>query len=245
MSTVPTPSRPNSVDTPTSSPTPQGRRPGWIELGVGFAVFVALTLGLTFLLKPAISPEAFSIVLMGLSFIAGTGGFAAAVAVRLRSASAFGLRPTAGRWLLLGVLGGLIAFALKFPATWVYVAVTGDSGNAQSDWSQTAATGLVPLLLGLVLLGVLTPIGEELFFRGVVTTVLLRYGAIVGVVGSALLFTILHGVPQTMLSAFIVGLITGELRRRSGSVWPGIIAHIIFNLFSTGLAFLVAPALGG
>jgi len=37
----------------------------------------------------------------------------------------------------------------------------------------------------------------------------------------------------------IVGLISAELRRRSGSIWPGVAVHAVNNLIGTGLGILI------
>ncbi|HEY3685279.1 MAG TPA: type II CAAX endopeptidase family protein [Streptosporangiaceae bacterium] len=221
------------------------RRPGWTEIGVGLVTSTVLTLGLTIAVHAVAGPVAFDVFLMVLSFIAAGGGFAAAVAVRIRSLAAFGVRRTTVRWLLIGLAGGVLAFVLKFPVTKIYVGLTGYTGNPQAMWASAAADGVVLTVLAFLFLGVLTPIGEELLFRGVIATALLRYGAVAGVLGSAVVFAVLHGNIVTALSGLIVGLIAGELRRRSDSVWPGVAAHIVFNVLSNVLAFVVLPLLGG
>ncbi|MEU6132138.1 type II CAAX endopeptidase family protein [Saccharopolyspora sp. NPDC047091] len=220
-------------------------RPGWTEIAVGLAGSTALTFGLTIAVHAIAGQLVFDVFLMALSFIAAGGGFALAAAVRIRSVAAFGLRRTTARRLLVGLAAGVLAFALKFPVTKVYVGLTGDAGNPQAMWSTAAADGVLPMVLAFLLLGVLTPIGEELLFRGVITTALLRYGAVAGVLGSAVIFAVLHGNIVTALSGLIVGLVAGELRRRSDSVWPGVAAHITFNLLSNVLAFVVLPLVGG
>lgn len=225
---------------PVARPRP---RPGWTELVVGLLTAAVLAVGLTRLVAPAVDPTTFGLFLMLLSAIACGGGFALAVLVRIRTVAAFAIRRTSPRWLLLGLAGGVLAFAVKFPLTSLYVVLSGDTANPQADWSTAAASGVLPLTLSLLFLGVLTPIGEELLFRGLVATVLLRYGTIVGVVGSAVIFAVLHGAPITMLAAVVVGLIAGELRRRSDSVLPGVAVHIVFNLLSNVLAFVVVPVL--
>lgn len=234
---------------PAASPLTATRdrpRPGWPEIAVGLVVVVVLAVGSVKVITPdGVGPVAFGVFMMTLSAIAAGGGFAAAVLVRVRSLHAFGVRRTTVRWLLIGLAGGLVAFALKFPAIAAYGALTGDTANPQADWSTAATTGVGTTILAILFLGILTPIGEELLFRGVIATALLRYGAIVGVIGSAVIFAVLHFAPATVLVALVVGLITGELRRRSGSVWPGVTVHIVFNVLSNVLAFVLVPALTG
>jgi membrane protease YdiL (CAAX protease family) len=57
------------------------------------------------------------------------------------------------------------------------------------------------LILSLLFLAVLTPVGEELLFRGVVATALMRYGPVVGVAGSAVIFSAVHGLNAAAVTA--------------------------------------------
>ncbi|MGH8876838.1 MAG: lysostaphin resistance A-like protein, partial [Stackebrandtia sp.] len=148
------------------------------------------------------------------------------------------------RWLLIGVVGGLIATGLKIPLTMAYQALFGTASGPQDSWSELSTGGVGPIIIAFVCLGVATPIGEELFFRGVITSALLRYGPVVGVVGSAVIFAVLHGTSVVIVSALVVGLMAAELRRRSGSIWPAVVLHIVFDLVSSVGLFLVIPAAG-
>ena len=53
---------------------------------------------------------------------------------------------------------------------------------------------------------------------------------VIGVVGSTLIFALVHGVNEVFPAALVVGLIAGEIFRRSGSVWPGVLVHAGVNL---------------
>lgn len=64
------------------------------------------------------------------------------------------------------------------------------------------------------------PPGEELLFLGVVTNVLLRYGAFVGVAGGALLCAVFQGIKVVFPAALVAGIAAGEVFRRSGSIGP-------------------------
>nr|WP_282567789.1 CPBP family intramembrane glutamic endopeptidase [Devosia sp. 1635] len=72
------------------------------------------------------------------------------------------------------------------------------------------------MIIATAFLAVLTPLGEELLFRGVVTTALLRYGPLLGVVGGALVFALFHGINPV----FPAALVTGEIFRRSDPFGP-------------------------
>ncbi|WP_242028579.1 CPBP family intramembrane glutamic endopeptidase [Pseudanabaena sp. FACHB-2040] len=58
----------------------------------------------------------------------------------------------------------------------------------------------------------------------------MRYGPLVGVVGSTLIFALAHGVNGVFPAALVVGLIAGEVFRRSGLVWLGVVIHAVVNL---------------
>ena len=84
----------------------------------------------------------------------------------------------------------------------------------------------IGILLTLQALAVVTPVSEEVLFRGFVLRGLLpSIGAGPAVVASALLFSVLHLEPRVMIPIFITGLALGLLYVRTGSVWPCIAAH--------------------
>jgi membrane protease YdiL (CAAX protease family) len=88
------------------------------------------------------------------------------------------------------------------------------------------------------------PIQEEIIFRGLLQTALARqFPATLSFFGTslsyaaiivALLFGLIHLEvnPITAAAAFVLGLCSGELRYRSGSLLPAILVHAIFNAFA-------------
>lgn len=237
--------RATAITRPTP-PQDTRSRPGWPEIAVGLGVLLLLEVGLAraaFALH--LGDVVMGIFMTALSAIVAGGGFAAAVLLRVRSVAAFGLVRTSWKWILVGVVGGIVATLLKIPATKAFTALFGPATSGQDSWAAASSGGVGTVVLAFLFLGILTPIGEELFFRGVLTTVLLRYGAIVGVVGSTALFAVLHGEPILMISAVLVGLPAAELRRRTGSVWPGVALHITFDLISSVGLFIILPAFSG
>lgn len=87
------------------------------------------------------------------------------------------------------------------------------------------------------------PVVEEIFFRGLTLyTLAARYGSVVGVIVSAILFAVVH-VQTTLKSSevtcgliLIVGLIFGFVKVKTGRLGVTILAHMLFN----GAATLVA-----
>jgi len=82
----------------------------------------------------------------------------------------------------------------------------------------------------LLYVSILTPIVEEVVFRGFVLDVASeRYGDWFAIFISALLFALVHLEAVSVINAFIGGLIYGYIRIRTGSLWPSIILHFLWN----------------
>ncbi|MBW4470523.1 MAG: CPBP family intramembrane metalloprotease [Stenomitos rutilans HA7619-LM2] len=222
----------NHPQKPLAASTPNKvSRPGWLEIIVGLVVFAIVGFGVGSQLKwLGLDPVVLGLVFTSLSGIAGIAGFAAAVLLRIRSLRTFGVRPVSKRWLLIGVGVGLVAFVLKGLAVLGWIQITGNTNNVQGVYAEGGSGGVLSLVLATFFIGIVTPIGEELLFRGVITNALLRYGSFIGVVGSTLLFALVHGINIVFPTAVVAGLATAEIFRRSGSVWTAVIVHVVFNL---------------
>ncbi|MHC1560259.1 CPBP family intramembrane glutamic endopeptidase [Actinomycetospora sp. C-140] len=237
----PGPVPPGPTDPGPASGAPERPRPGWTEIAVGAVAYLALTALAAILLGGLLRPgsAALSVVAIGISGAAALGAALLAVAVRVRSLPAIGVRAASWRWLLVGVAGGVVGFAVNRVIIIGYVLATGDMSNPQAGFLP-GLTGDLPTFALMMLLGaVLVPVGEELLFRGVVTTALGRYGAGVAVLASALVFALAHGVSIVLPAAFVLGVVNALLLRRSGSVWPGVLAHGVNNALVFGLAAIV------
>ncbi|RWZ67825.1 CPBP family intramembrane metalloprotease [Labedella populi] len=219
----------DSLETPGSAPSPV--RPGWPELLVGVVVGASVPL-LLIMVQDALStdPTVWGLILAATSGVAGLVGFGAAFLVRRLPLHAFAIRKASGRWILLGLLFGVVAFVLKGLVNTAVLAVMGPLEDPQGSYYDAAGGGLLPLILTFLFLAVLTPIGEEFLFRGVITNALLRLGPWVGVVGGSIIFALVHGFNLTLPAAFVVGLIAAEVMRRSGSIWPAVLVHSVNNL---------------
>lgn len=86
------------------------------------------------------------------------------------------------------------------------------------------------LLLLLVLIAGFAPLTEELFFRGMIYSWMRQHwGRIVAIVGSALIFSVMHFIPIIMPALFFIGLILGILREWSKSLVPCFVLHMMQN----------------
>ncbi len=108
---------------------------------------------------------------------------------------------------------------------------------------QTAVGRAAVVFLALVL----APPAEEIFFRGFLYPPIARLlPPVRAVAANAAIFTIAHVAtygfePAYLLPVGLLGLGVAALRAWSGSVWPGIVAHGVFNATSIILFLVVKP----
>jgi uncharacterized protein len=165
------------------------------------------------------------------------------VLVRIRGLPAFGFGGPEPRHLVVATMLGLIAYVLGTIVAIAYMVVTGDTQNVQTSYQGAAGTGLWSLALTLVAGAIITPLGEEAFFRGVLANALLaRYGIWVGVIVSAAIFAVAHGINPILPVAFVVGVLTAPLFHWSGSIWPGVALHGVNDAAALLVPLLVTLA---
>lgn len=89
----------------------------------------------------------------------------------------------------------------------------------------------------LLIVGVLTPLAEELFFRGALMgwMMLRRFPRWSVILLPALLFAIMHLNPVGILPIFFLALLLGYLRWATGSLWPSVALHMFNNLLVLGI----------
>ncbi|MEV7550366.1 type II CAAX endopeptidase family protein [Amycolatopsis sp. NPDC089917] len=213
------------------------RRPGWPELGAAILAAVILyVIGSVIAARlPAGSPVSSGQANFLVSGLAPLGAFAVAVLVRIRDVRSFGMRRVHPGWFLVALVVGLVCFGLSWPVSAVFDPFFPGSEGLQQSYRDAAGAGALSLLVTVMLGGVLTPLGEEALFRGVFANFLFRWGAWIGVPVSAAVFALAHGVNAVMPLAFVVGLSTGLLLRRSGSLWPAVVVHVVYN--SAGILY--------
>lgn len=101
-----------------------------------------------------------------------------------------------------------------------------------------------PLIAPLVGLGLLPAVAEELVFRGLLARAFARKSAALAIVVSAVLFAAYHLAPAQILGTLPLALVLGVLAVRSGSVVPGMVAHLVNNTIVIVLERDELPAIG-
>jgi len=132
-----------------------------------------------------------------------------------------------------GVVGTMALLLVSAVSGLVMRAVGVENPQRESlGWIREAPSVAIVLAgLGIVLVA---PIVEEAFFRGYVFRGYLAAKDVrTAFIGSALLWSVIHGLPALIPALFVMGLILAYLYRRSGTLLAPIVAHILNN----GVAF--------
>jgi membrane protease YdiL (CAAX protease family) len=155
-----------------------------------------------------------------------------------------GFRPTTRKWLLSALLLALLFIPIiAIIAMIIQLALGLPLENPQLDFlipDQFTWLGAIGMLL---LGGIIVPIAEELFFRGVLYNWLRgSFGIWVAVPGSALVFGLLHGEISVAGATFVMGLVLAWFYERSNSLWPSILIHVVNNSFKLFLLYVLIAA---
>lgn len=218
-------------DAAASGSTARTKRPGWPEMVIGLIAYI-VAFGAVFLILKAIPDELSvlnGIIQLALSGLMGLFAFGVAVVIRIRGLAAFGFKRASGKSLLIAAGLGVGCWILGTLVSLVSYMVNGGAGNIQGDYQAAAGGGVLAVIATVLMGAVLTPIGEEFFFRGVLTSGLLRFGPWVGIIVSAVIFALFHGINPVLPVALVVGLVTATLFHRTGSIWPGAVVHAFNN----------------
>ena len=162
-----------------------------------------------------------------------------------------------------GVVAGPVTLGLVELAGWGLrvTGVVGASGTSSSAETRsvvrmvrsidTGDVGMMMLtVLGILAFAVIVPVLEEVVFRvgiqGSMTSMAsTRRGRVLAVVISAVLFSAAHVVSSMgwdaslALSTLLLGLVLGFVQERSGSAWPAVIGHIVYNTMVIVIASLI------
>ena len=108
---------------------------------------------------------------------------------------------------------------------------------AQTAAAFTPANGYLWLILGI---GIMTPVAEELLFRGIVQgelrKVMPEWGAILI---QGFVFALFHMQPIQISYVILPGIVLGLLYAWTRSIWIPIVIHVTFNLSGSVLPALI------
>ena len=87
-----------------------------------------------------------------------------------------------------------------------------------------------PIWSAFIIACIIPGVFEELAFRGFIMSRLEKVGSVrEALIIQAAMFSVLHMFPAIFISHFIIGIILGAVRLRSGSLYPGMLIHAVWN----------------
>lgn len=211
---------------------------GWFLSYLAATIFVALLMGIT---GWADDPDGAPLWVLAVGNIPLWVGF---IGVPVWAAATKGngwVRDFGGRvtWsdVPIGLALGVAMQLLLVPiVAWPVLQLTDQTTEDLSARAQDLAdkaTGVGGPILFLLMVGVLAPIAEELFFRGLVLRSFeRRIGTWWGLAATSLWFAVTHPAPIEFFPLFVVGAIFGLVAIRTGRLGRAVFTHVGFNVTS-------------
>ena len=104
--------------------------------------------------------------------------------------------------------------------------------SAAEQKEQLGGLGLqnsIQSIIYVLSIAIITPVKEEILFRGILYRFLeKKYNFLVSIIISSFIFGILHG--GLLITATIMGMVFAMLYKKTQSIIPSIILHIVWNL---------------
>lgn len=141
------------------------------------------------------------------------------------------------RTMGFGALGAVAGLCMSYGAFFIiylifYLIAGRGPVSAESEQLQDLSGGYLALVIVVVV--VLAPLFEELFFRGLFYPALRRRLAPASaVVLNGVIFGIIHFQPLFIISLILVGVVLAYLYEKTDSLGAPIIAHALYNLAVT------------
>lgn len=147
-------------------------------------------------------------------------------------------------WLAAGLLAGGLAIPVSIEVEKLSIVLVGllvGRSRAEAMAEQEHLSDLLASILQgplttaqlvwiLLLVSVLVPIGEEIFFRGLVYGTLRRWGVGIATGLSALFFAAVHQQVVHFLPILLLGVILALLYERTRSLLPAALVHAVNNV---------------
>lgn len=150
---------------------------------------------------------------------------------RARAPEPIVLKPQMGRETWLYLFAGLAIIHAAAMLNAEIMSLFDGTGGASGGFGPVSSTN-EQLILQFIVLAVVPPFVEELLFRGMVLSNLLPFGKTQAVLGSALLFGVMHQNFAQLLYATVAGLVLGYIYVATRSIWPCVTLHFANNALS-------------
>lgn len=222
---------------PPGRRVPDGRLAGWLVLTLSLAA-------IAYALNYAVESEEtdllyrWDVAVLGVVQYAIIFGIVLAVSRGVDRAVVGFVRPRSWPRALGLVAGGWVVTMIGAALLGLVLDAGDEQGLVPDEWDGSRAA---PFVANFLLVALVAPFVEETTYRGIgYAGVRERFGVAAAVVATAVLFGLAHG----LLLAFPVlagfGLVLGLVRERTGSLYPAVLLHGVFN----GIVLLSAVTLG-
>ena len=160
------------------------------------------------------------------------------IAIHAPKRELFALRRPTSWWRALGIslliYGVMLLLSLALAP---FFDPAEEQGLVPETWPPPSTAAFA---LNAFVVVAIAPIIEELTFRGLGFSLLEQFGSRVAIGGTALAFTLAHGLVEAAPQIFALGLGLAYLRHRLNSVYPSILLHASFNAIALAFAALSA-----
>ena len=212
----------------------------WVALLIGsLAIFLALHLvGISEGLAISVSGLLTYIILIPLTllFIYVDGSLD-----RIKGMLRFGsVKRTLILILAIPIVVTLIDWILTIIYTVLWIGIFGEP-SIDTDMGTNWESSSIDIALLLLSVAIVTPIVEELMFRGYIFDAINRkHSDWTAIIWSSILFGLLHFLGGSFYigAALIGGIIYGWIRVRTGSLLPSIACHMMWNMFALMTSYL-------
>lgn len=229
--------------TTTRAPVPGRRLLAALGIWTGIATAVGVT---TYLTAQAIVPQWATAANLGTVIAAEV--YTALVVVLLlvikqplgwriphREDLVWGLAATAATWA-----GVAVVYLALWPLLGSLDGLFDVLAYIGSDGGRLAVVGPVLAVLSVARAVVITPLAEELLFRGALYGWLRRWWpAWATIAATAVAFASIHGFLVVMPYVLVFGIVTGWLRERTGAVAAGFVTHVLQLAVLVTVTFLL------
>jgi membrane protease YdiL (CAAX protease family) len=104
-----------------------------------------------------------------------------------------------------------------------------EQGLTPTSWQPAHAAAYAA---NFVVIAGVAPFTEELLFRGLGYSLLVRFGVLPAIVTVGVSFALYHGLVQALPELAIFGSALAWLRSKTDSIFPGMLLHATFNSIS-------------
>lgn len=140
-------------------------------------------------------------------------------------------------YMYIGI-GFVLFFVIQYIT--IYLLKVDDPTKQDAYLGASTVSGWFNYALFIFAIALITPIKEELLYRGLlfsfIETKYPKYGFWLGLITSSLIFGLLH--PGVIVASTIEGMIFVLLYHRTKSLIPSMTLHLLWNLFASILYFI-------